>query len=68
MQGEDGDQVMSSFHKTELEGPILIGGVPSRATPEQLGPRNVGQAGVDARDAVAKTKLKTQKRSLFGMN
>src|SRR5579863_7524823 len=46
MHGEDGDQGTCTFHKTEFEGPISMGGLASAATPELLGPRNPGQAGV----------------------
>jgi hypothetical protein len=48
MQGEDGDQGTWIFHKTELVGLILTGGVASDATPELFGPRNAGQVEVPA--------------------
>jgi len=44
MHGDDGDQGTWIFHKIELLGPILIGGVASVETPELFGPRKPGQA------------------------
>ena len=67
MQGEEGDQGTSSFHSTELEGPILIGGVASATTPELLGPRKPGQGGDAAHDVVAMTKQGTKNHSLIDM-
>jgi len=46
MHGEEGDQGTGIFHKTEFVGPIWTGGLASEDTPEQFGPRNIGQAGV----------------------
>jgi len=46
MHGDEGDQGTWTFHKTELLGLMSMGGVAPVATPELLGPRNPGQAGV----------------------
>src|SRR5580692_8062964 len=61
MHGDDGDQGTCTFHNTELLGLMSVGGVPPSPTPELLGPRNAGQAGVAAlaaRVAVATRRLK----------
>jgi hypothetical protein len=44
--GEDGENGIGTFHKTELVGLILMGGVASGETPEQLAPRKAGQVAV----------------------
>jgi hypothetical protein len=68
MHGEEGDQGTASFHSTELDGPILVGGVASWATPELFGPRNEGQTGIPAHDTVARSKLGMHNHVLLGMN
>src|ERR1700722_1139919 len=61
MHGDDGDQGTWTFHKTELDGLTSVGGVPPSPTPELLGPRKAGHAGVAplaAKAAVAKRRLR----------
>jgi hypothetical protein len=59
MHGEDGDQGTGTFHKTELVGLMSMGGVAPAATPELLGPRNPGHAGVAPSAANAATATMT---------
>ena len=67
MHGDDGDHGTGIFHKTELVGLILTGGVASVVTPELFGPRNPGQAAVAACAAPAADPTIKQKNAAFLM-
>jgi hypothetical protein len=66
MHGDDGEKGSGTFHNTALVGPIFTGGLASAATPEQFGPRKVGQTGVAPRTKpAAATRMEQHKAMVF---